>query len=97
VDDADYVPYVTAAMVDHAHDYGIEVVPWAVNGEATMRKLIVDGVDGIVTDRPDVCAGSCATTASSCRSGTASGRRLRRVRRCAPGPSLRPGTSALLG
>ena len=54
VDDADYRPYVTEAMVDHAHDYGIEVVPWTVNDEATMRKLIDDGVDGIITDYPDV-------------------------------------------
>ncbi|MCC3765028.1 glycerophosphodiester phosphodiesterase [Glycomyces sp. TRM65418] len=54
VDDADYEPYVTEAMVDHAHDHGIEVVPWTVNDEATMRKLIDDGVDGIITDYPDV-------------------------------------------
>lgn len=54
VTDANYVPYVTEAMVDHAHDYGIEVVPWTVDDEATMRKLIDDGVDGIITDYPDV-------------------------------------------
>ncbi|MQM24981.1 glycerophosphodiester phosphodiesterase family protein [Glycomyces albidus] len=54
VNDPGYVPYVTAAMVDHAHDYGIEVVPWTVDDEATMRKLIDDGVDGIITDYPDV-------------------------------------------
>jgi glycerophosphoryl diester phosphodiesterase len=54
VTDPGYVPYVTEAMVDHAHDYGIEVVPWTVDDEATMRKLIDDGVDGIITDYPDV-------------------------------------------
>jgi len=54
VTDANYVPYVTEAMVDHAHDYAIEVVPWTVDDEATMRKLIDDGVDGIITDYPDV-------------------------------------------
>jgi glycerophosphoryl diester phosphodiesterase len=54
VDDPGYVPYVTEAMVDHAHDHGIEVVPWTVDDEATMRKLIDDGVDGIITDYPDV-------------------------------------------
>lgn len=54
VTDANYVPYVTEAMVDHAHAYGIEVVPWTVDDEATMRKLIDDGVDGIITDYPDV-------------------------------------------
>ncbi|GAB3644894.1 PI-PLC domain-containing protein [Glycomyces tarimensis] len=54
VDDPDYEPYVTAEMVDHAHDSGIEVVPWTINDEATMRSLIEAGVDGIITDRPDV-------------------------------------------
>jgi glycerophosphoryl diester phosphodiesterase len=54
VTDANYVPYVTEAMVDHAHANGIEVVPWTVDDEATMRKLIDDGVDGIITDYPDV-------------------------------------------
>ncbi|SDD56637.1 glycerophosphodiester phosphodiesterase family protein [Glycomyces harbinensis] len=54
VGDADYVPYVTEAMVDHAHDHGIEVIPWTVDDEATMRKLVDDGVDGIITDYPDV-------------------------------------------
>jgi glycerophosphoryl diester phosphodiesterase len=54
VNDPNYVPYVTETMVAHAHDYGIEVVPWTVNDEATMRKLIDDGVDGIITDYPDV-------------------------------------------
>ncbi|GAB3999608.1 glycerophosphodiester phosphodiesterase family protein [Glycomyces albus] len=54
VDDADYEPYVTAEMVDHAHASGIEVIPWTVDDEATMRKLIEDGVDGIITDYPDL-------------------------------------------
>lgn len=45
---------MTEAMVDHAHDYGIKVVPWTVDDEVTMRKLIDDGVDGIITDYPDV-------------------------------------------
>ena len=54
VDDPGYVPYVTEAMVEHAHDFGIEVVPWTVDDEATMRKLIDDGVDGIITDYPNV-------------------------------------------
>lgn len=54
VGDANYVPYVTEAMVDHAHDYGVKVIPWTVDDEATMRKLVDDGVDGIITDYPDV-------------------------------------------
>lgn len=53
VNDPNYVPYVTAAMVRHAHRNGIEVVPWTIDDPATMEKLIDDGVDGIITDYPD--------------------------------------------
>jgi glycerophosphoryl diester phosphodiesterase len=48
-----YQPYVNRAMVRRAHRYGIAVVPWTVNDPATMRKLIDDGVDGLITDHPD--------------------------------------------
>jgi len=37
-----------------AHDLGLKVIVWTVNGRATMRYLIDLGVDGIITDRPDV-------------------------------------------
>ncbi len=53
VTDPSYRPYVTAAMVRHAHANGIKVVPWTVNDIPTMAKLIDDGVDGIITDYPD--------------------------------------------
>ena len=53
VTDPDYKPYVTASMVDEAHDYGIQVIPWTVDDEPTMNKLIDDGVDGLITDYPD--------------------------------------------
>ncbi|GAA1035715.1 hypothetical protein GCM10009557_44440 [Virgisporangium ochraceum] len=53
VTDANYEPYVTKAMVRHAHRNGIKVVPWTVDDPATMSKLIDDGVDGIITDYPD--------------------------------------------
>jgi glycerophosphoryl diester phosphodiesterase len=52
--DPGYEPYVTRAMVEEAHELGIPVIPWTVNDETTMRKLIDDGVDGIITDYPDV-------------------------------------------
>jgi len=32
---------------------GFRVVPWTVNDEATMRRLLSLGVDGIITDYPD--------------------------------------------
>lgn len=53
VGDPAYRPYVTAAMVRHAHAHGVRVVPWTVNDVPTMGKLIDDGVDGIITDYPD--------------------------------------------
>jgi glycerophosphoryl diester phosphodiesterase len=53
VTDPTYRPYVTKAMVDQAHRMGIKVVPWTIDDQPTMRKLIDDGVDGIITDFPD--------------------------------------------
>ena len=53
VGDPAYRPYVTRAMVQHAHRNGIKVVPWTVDDVATMNKLIDDGVDGLITDYPD--------------------------------------------
>jgi glycerophosphoryl diester phosphodiesterase len=53
VTDPGYRPYVTADMVRHAHRNGIKVVPWTVDDQPTMRKLVADGVDGIITDYPD--------------------------------------------
>lgn len=53
VTDPGYVPYVTKAMVDQAHGLGIKVIPWTIDDEPTLNKLIDDGVDGIITDYPD--------------------------------------------
>jgi glycerophosphoryl diester phosphodiesterase len=54
VGDPGYVPYVTKDMVNHAHDNGIKVIPWTVDDVPTMNKLVDDGVDGLITDYPDV-------------------------------------------
>ncbi|MEU6040136.1 glycerophosphodiester phosphodiesterase family protein [Actinomadura sp. NPDC047616] len=53
VTDPGYRPYVTKTMVDEAHRLGLKVIPWTVDDQATMNKLIDDGVDGIITDYPD--------------------------------------------
>jgi glycerophosphoryl diester phosphodiesterase len=53
ITDPAYRPYVTEAMVDEAHARGIKVIPWTVDDEPTMNKLIDDGVDGLITDYPD--------------------------------------------
>jgi glycerophosphoryl diester phosphodiesterase len=45
---------VSPAKVKEAHDLGLLVIPWTVNDAARMRTLIDWGVDGIITDYPDV-------------------------------------------
>ena len=46
--------YLTPAMLAEAHSLGIIVIPWTVNDPAMMAKLIGMGVDGIISDRPDL-------------------------------------------
>jgi len=42
------------AQIDAAHALGIRVIPWTVNHEQTMRELISQGIDGFITDYPDI-------------------------------------------
>lgn len=41
-------------LVDAAHERGLQVHAWTVNDPAMIRQLLSLGVDGIVTDRPDL-------------------------------------------
>lgn len=50
----DYVPFTTEDMVREAHRLGIEVKPWTVNQLGVSERIIAMGVDGIITDYPDV-------------------------------------------
>lgn len=54
VDDPGYQPFTTAALVQAAHRRGMRVVPWTVDDRATMTALIDLGVDGLITNRPDL-------------------------------------------
>ena len=44
------------AEIDAAHERNILVIPWTVNDAKTMRHLIELGVDGLITDYPDLGA-----------------------------------------
>lgn len=45
---------LTREMVAGAHDAGLLVIPYTVDEPAVMRELIDLGVDGLITNRPDV-------------------------------------------
>jgi glycerophosphoryl diester phosphodiesterase len=54
---ATWSPYygdVTAVSVKEAQSVGLAVVVWTVNSEADMRRMMSLGVDGIISDYPDV-------------------------------------------
>lgn len=46
--------YATRAIIDKVHDFGKELHVWTVNHEATIQKLIERGVDGIISDYPNL-------------------------------------------
>jgi glycerophosphoryl diester phosphodiesterase len=49
-----YFGDLTPALLKEAKDLGLTVLAWTVNDTAQMARLIDMGVDGIVTDRPDL-------------------------------------------
>lgn len=44
---------LTAQLVKVGQSLGMQVIPWTVNEEAQMEKLVDWGVDGIISDYPD--------------------------------------------
>jgi glycerophosphoryl diester phosphodiesterase len=46
--------FLTPEMLAEARSLGIIVIPWTVNNPEMMRKLLDMGVDGIISDRPDL-------------------------------------------
>lgn len=50
-----YDATVDAALVRRAHDAGLEIHVWTVDDAQRMTKLHEWGVDGIITNVPDVC------------------------------------------
>ncbi|RXT44378.1 glycerophosphodiester phosphodiesterase [Bradyrhizobium betae] len=49
-----YFGDVTAALISEAHGLGLRVVVWTVNKPDDIARMIELGVDGIISDRPDL-------------------------------------------
>ena len=52
-----YSPYyeiINSLQIQQAHDKGIKVIPWTVNDMEVMQNLLEIGVDGIITDYPNL-------------------------------------------
>jgi glycerophosphoryl diester phosphodiesterase len=45
---------LTRPQIEEAHAFGLSVLAWTVNDPADMRRLIGWGVDGLISDRPDL-------------------------------------------
>ena len=51
---APYHKQVTFNNIQKAHQFGIQVMVWAPDSPSEMERLIEMGVDGIITNRPDI-------------------------------------------
>lgn len=49
-----HYPIATPELVKQCHDLGMKFVPWTVNTPEEMKTLIEMGVDGIITDFPNL-------------------------------------------
>jgi glycerophosphoryl diester phosphodiesterase len=45
---------LTRDQLDEAHELTLKVIAWTVNTPRAMRRLLRYGIDGIITDRPDI-------------------------------------------
>lgn len=51
---------LSEAVIAEAHALGLRVVPWTINQVQDMRRLLHWGVDGLITDRPELARGVLA-------------------------------------
>jgi glycerophosphoryl diester phosphodiesterase len=45
---------ITSKVIKDAHSEGLKVIVWTPDSKSDMKKLIKLGVDGIITNRPDI-------------------------------------------
>ena len=51
---APYYKYLTYTLLEEAHQMGLKVYVWTVDSRSDMVRLMAMGVDGIITNRPDI-------------------------------------------
>ena len=61
---------IDTAMLDAAHDLGVEVHVWTVDRTSEMHRLLDLGVDGLMTDRPDLLRDVLVTRGTWTADGT---------------------------
>ena len=49
-------PLLDAHRIAALHQRGLRVYAWTVDDLPTMRRLLDDGVDGLISNRPDLLA-----------------------------------------
>ncbi|HXW15134.1 MAG TPA: glycerophosphodiester phosphodiesterase, partial [Terriglobia bacterium] len=47
-----YWAIASRGLIRRAHREGLQVIPWTVNYPLHMRRKILDGVDGLITNYP---------------------------------------------
>jgi glycerophosphoryl diester phosphodiesterase len=65
---------LTERQIQEAHALGLLVLPWTVNQPAEISRLIAWGVDGLISDRPDLALGLTGSASSSRSPGRAQDR-----------------------
>jgi glycerophosphoryl diester phosphodiesterase len=51
---AGIIPVATRRFIRHAHQAGLQIQVWTVDVEGDMRRLLEWGVDGLISNRPDL-------------------------------------------